>query len=130
MISETRGASLTAGFSPAWWFSSVHHAPDAPLAPDRAPLVAAFHVIGRQHARLAGSLDSAVHPALIDGLGVDDDITIPERDLVVVLSCVVIQRPVHTLQQRDSERSGINRGQHPEPQVPEGTTKQRPARNW
>lgn len=62
------------------------------------PLVATLHVICRQHAGLAGSLHGAVHPALVDGLSVDDDIAVPERDLVVVLSCVVIQRPVNTLQ--------------------------------
>ena len=68
-----------------------------------APLVATLHVIGRQHAGLAGPLHGAVHPALVDGLSVDDDVAVPERDLVVVLSCVVIERPVNSLQ-RDSER--------------------------
>lgn len=62
------------------------------------PLVAALHVVRRQHAGLAGPLHSAVHPALVDGLSVDDDIAIPERDLVVVLSRVVVQRPVDALQ--------------------------------
>lgn len=59
-------------------------------------LVTTLHIVCGQHAGLSGPLHSAVHPALIDGLSVDDDVPIPERDLVVVLSRIVVQRPVNT----------------------------------
>lgn len=72
--------------------------PDAPSAATIAPLVAKLHVICRQHAGLSRSLHSAVHPAFIDGLSVDDDVTVTERDLVVVLGHVVVQGPVDALQ--------------------------------
>lgn len=62
--------------------------------------VAALHVVGRQHPGLPGSLHSAVHPALIDGLSVDDDIAVPEGHLVVVLSCVVVERSVNALKHK------------------------------
>lgn len=65
-----------------------------------APLVATLHVIRWQHAGLAGALHGAVHPALVNGLSVDDDIAVPEGDLVVVLGRVVVQCPVNTLQTR------------------------------
>lgn len=64
------------------------------------PLVATLHVICRQHARLAGPLHGAVHPALIDRLSVDDDITVTEGNLVVVLRRVVVQRPIDALQEK------------------------------
>lgn len=63
-----------------------------------APLVVTLHIIGWQHARLAGSLHGAVHPALVDRLSVDDDVAVTERNLVMVLSCVVVQRPIDALQ--------------------------------
>ncbi len=65
--------------------------------PSLPPLVATFHIICRQHAGLAGSLHGAIHPALVDGLSVDDDVAVPERNLVMVLSCVVVQCPINTL---------------------------------
>lgn len=68
------------------------------VAPSTPLLVATLHVVRRQHARLAGSLHGAVHPAFVDWLSVDDDITVPERNLVMVLGCVVVQRSVNTLQ--------------------------------
>ena len=64
------------------------------------PLVEALHVVGREHAWFAGPLNGAVHPALIDGLSVDDDITVAEGHLVVVLRCVVVERPVNSLNGR------------------------------
>lgn len=60
-------------------------------------LVATFHVVGRQHSRLPCPLHGAVHPALIDCLSVDDDVTVPKGDLIVVLGGVVIQCSVNTL---------------------------------
>lgn len=65
------------------------------LAPH--PLVAALHIVGGQHAGLAGALHSAVHPALVNRLGVYDDIAIPEGDLVMVLGRIVVQCPVDSL---------------------------------
>ena len=57
----------------------------------RALTLDRLNVIGWQHASLAGALHSAVHPALVDGLHVDDDITVLEGHLVVVGSRIVIQ---------------------------------------
>ena len=68
------------------------------------PLVEALHVVGGEHAWFAGPLHGAVHPALVDGLSVDDDVTVAEGHLVVVLRWVVVQRPVHSL----NGRSGNN----------------------
>lgn len=73
----------------------------SPLSPSPSsipPLVATLHIICRQHAGLPGPLHGAVHPAFVDVLSVDDDVAIPEGNLVVVLSCVVVQGPVNTLQ--------------------------------
>lgn len=69
-----------------------------PTPPPPPPLVATLHVICGQHAGLAGPLHGAVHPALVDGLSVDDDVTVTEGDLVVVLRRVVVQRPIDALQ--------------------------------
>ncbi|KAG7231371.1 hypothetical protein INR49_012211, partial [Caranx melampygus] len=60
---------------------------------DKWRCLATLHIVCWQHARLAGPLHGAIHPALIDGLSVNDDVAVPERHLVVVLSCVVIERP-------------------------------------
>lgn len=59
--------------------------------------VQTLHVVGRKHAGLPGALDRAEHPSLIDGLRVNDHVTVTEGDLVVILSGVIIQRPVHPL---------------------------------
>lgn len=67
--------------------------------PPPPPLVATLHVISGQHARLAGPLHGSVHPAFIDGLSVDNDITVAEGDFVVVLRCVVVQCPIDALQE-------------------------------
>lgn len=49
-----------------------------------------FNVVGWQHAGLAGALHGTVHPALVDGLHVDDDIAVLEGHLVAVGSGVVV----------------------------------------
>ena len=49
-----------------------------------------LHVVGGQHAGLAGALHGAVHPALVDGLHVDDDVAVLEGHLVVVRRAVVV----------------------------------------
>lgn len=74
--------------------------------PPPPPLVAALHIVGGQHARLAGALHGAVHPALVDGLSVDDDVSVPEGNLVVVLGRVVVQRPEDALQARGRQWGG------------------------
>lgn len=50
-----------------------------------------LHVVGGQHAGLAGALHGAVHPALVDGLHVDDDVAVLEGNLVVVGGTIVVQ---------------------------------------
>lgn len=49
-----------------------------------------FDVVGRQHAGLSGTLHGAVHPTLIDGLHIYDDITILEGHLIIVSSGIVV----------------------------------------
>ena len=49
-----------------------------------------LHVVGRQHARLPGPVHRPRHPALVDEGGVDDDVSVPEADLVAVLALVVV----------------------------------------
>lgn len=78
---------------------SILSPPPPPPPQTSAPLVATLHIVCWEHARLAGPLHGAVHPALIDGLSIDDDITVAEGNLVVVLRCVVVQCPVDALQE-------------------------------
>lgn len=88
-------------------------------ASSSAPLVATLHVIGRQHARLAGPLDGAVHPALVDWLSVDDHVAVAEGNLVVVLRCVVVQRPIDALQQK-RQKSILTSSRLSLPEAPAG----------
>ncbi|KAA8585397.1 hypothetical protein FQN60_004091, partial [Etheostoma spectabile] len=48
-----------------------------------------LHVVGRQHALLAGALHAAVHPALVDLLHVHDHISVHKGHLVFIGSRVV-----------------------------------------
>lgn len=57
-----------------------------------------FHVVGRQHPRVAGALDGPVHPAIVDLLHVDDGVPILEGDLVLVGGTVVVHSTVPLLQ--------------------------------
>lgn len=91
---EIHGTSPAADFLTATEDYILYTSTPPSLAPP--PLVATLHIVCRQHAGLPGSLHRAVHPAFVDGLSVDDDVAVPERDLVVVLGCVVVQRPVNT----------------------------------
>lgn len=63
-------------------------------------LANALHIVGRQHTRSPSPLYRSVHPALIDWLHVMDDVTIPERHLIVIVCCVVIHGPVYGLEAR------------------------------
>ena len=56
----------------------------------RALSLDSFHVVGGQHAGLAGALHGAVHPALVDGLHVHDHVAVLEGNLVVVGRPVVV----------------------------------------
>lgn len=49
-----------------------------------------LYVVGGQHAGLSSTLHCAIHPALINGLDVQDDVSIFEGHLVIVGSSVVI----------------------------------------
>lgn len=78
-----------------WWQEDRSACPvdgSRPLWRDdgRALSLNCFHVVGGQHAGLAGALHGAVHPALVDGLHVDDDVAVFERHLVAVCRHVVI----------------------------------------
>lgn len=63
-------------------------------------------VVGRQHAGLAGALHCAVHPALVDGLHVDDDVAVLEGDLVAVGGRVVVHGAHGLLRRGERERDG------------------------
>lgn len=56
-----------------------------------------FDVVGGQHARLAGSLHRPVHPTLVDGLDVDNRVTVFEGNLISVRRRVVVHGPVRLL---------------------------------
>lgn len=56
-----------------------------------------LHVIGGQHALLAGALHAAVHPALVDPLHVYDHIPVHEGHLVLIGGSVVVHCPVPLL---------------------------------
>jgi len=56
-----------------------------------------FHIVGGQHAGLAGALHPPGHPAGIDGLHLKDDVALAEADLVDVLRLVVVDGPVDAL---------------------------------
>lgn len=62
------------------------------------------HVVGGQHALLAGALHAAVHPALVDLVHVHDHVPVHEGHLVVVGSGVVVDGPVPLLGTRASVR--------------------------
>lgn len=63
-----------------------------PLRRDRGRALSldCFNVVGWQHAGLAGTLNSTIHPAFVDGLHVDDDVAVLEGHLVTVGCGVVI----------------------------------------
>lgn len=63
-----------------------------------------FHVVGGQHARLAGALHGAVHPAFVDGLHVDDDVAVLEGDLVGVGGGVVVHGAHGFLQEAEEAK--------------------------
>lgn len=84
-----------------------------------------LHVVGWQHACLASSLHGPIHPAFINGLHIDNGVTIFEGNLISVSCCVVIHSPVcllligikrgklrvvHISAVRFSSGSGLGRG--------------------
>lgn len=72
----------------------------------RALSLNCFNVVGWQHAGLAGALHGAVHPPLVDGLHVNDDIAILEGHLVVV-GCAVIVHGAHSFLQRMKQKKAM-----------------------
>lgn len=71
-------------------------------------LANAFYIVCRQHARAAGPLHGTVHPAVVDGLCVLDDVALPEGNLISVPCRVVIQSSVHTLFRRREQSTSHN----------------------
>jgi len=49
-----------------------------------------FYIVGGQHAVLSRAMNGSGHPTLVDRDAVDDDVAVVERDLVRVLSLVVV----------------------------------------
>lgn len=76
---------------------SASHAFGAISPPSRRSQVDGFHVVGGQHAALSSALAGARHPAVIDGLTADHQVTFPERDLVCIGRLVVVERPTAAL---------------------------------
>lgn len=56
-----------------------------------------LHIVGGQHALLAGALHAAVHPAFVDLLHVYDQVSVHERHLVVICGSVVVHCSVPLL---------------------------------
>lgn len=57
-----------------------------------------LHIVGGQHAGLAGPLHPTGHPARIDRLHLEDDIALAEANLVDVLRLIVVDGPIDALQ--------------------------------
>lgn len=57
-------------------------------------LIHKLNVICWEHARSPGSLHGAIHPAVINGLHVDNVVTISEGDLVFILGTVIVHGSV------------------------------------
>ena len=49
-----------------------------------------LHIVGWQHAGLSCPVHRACHPALVYERRIDDDVAVPEADLVAVLALVVV----------------------------------------
>lgn len=63
-----------------------------------------IHVVGRQHALLAGTLHAAIHPALVNLVHVYDHVPVHEGHLVIVGGGVVVNGSVPFLRMRASVR--------------------------
>lgn len=64
----------------------------SPLAFRVAPKWGSYslHIVGWKHAGVAGPFNSAVHPAIINLLHVDDGVTVLKGDLILICCIVVI----------------------------------------
>lgn len=80
-----------------WAFLSFPPLPPPPLS---LPPSDGVHVVGRQHALLAGTLHAAIHPALVNLVHVYDHVPVHEGHLVVVGGGVVVNGPVLFLGKR------------------------------
>lgn len=70
-------------------------------------LINELDVIGREHPCFPSSLHGTVHPAVVDGLHVDDVVAVPEGDLVFVLGAVIVHGSVGPLRR---EKGGSHDG--------------------
>lgn len=76
-----------------------------------------LHVVGGQHALLAGAGHAAVHPALVDLLHVHNLVSVHEGHLIVVGSGVVVDGPVALL--RGKQQNLLSRAASgPRPRAP------------
>lgn len=69
---------FTSSFSPCFFFFFPSHSDG-------------LHVIGGQHALLAGALHAAVHPALVDPLRIYDHVAVHEGHFILIGGSVVVQ---------------------------------------
>lgn len=74
----------------------------------RALSLNCFNVVGWQHAGLAGALHSTIHPPLVDGLHVHDDVAILEGHLITVGCAVVIHGAHSFLHRINRNRSEVH----------------------
>ena len=58
------------------------------------------HIIGRKHSVLATSMNSAAHPTVVNLDAVDNQITIAERNLVIILGVIIINSLVAVLKKK------------------------------
>lgn len=79
---------MALGFS--FFPSSSTTSPPSPPPPPSDGI----HVVGRQHALLAGTLHAAIHPALVNLVHVYDHVPVHEGHLVIVGGRVVVNGPV------------------------------------
>lgn len=62
-----------------------------------------LHVVGRQHALLAGTLHAAIHPAFINLLHVYDHISVHKGNFILIGGRVVVYCPVSLLSAKKNE---------------------------
>lgn len=68
-------------------------------------LINKLNVIGWEHPCFPSSLHRAIHPAVVDGLYVDDVVAVPEGDLIFVLGTVIIHGSVGPLRKERGDHT-------------------------
>lgn len=70
-----------------------------------------LHIVGWKHACVTGPLNSAIHPAIINLLHIDDCVTVLEGDLILISRIVIIDCTEPFLKERgENGREVSSRG--------------------